>query len=213
VALYPTGRYATPPADYNQEVPVTKIALPAALLAFLSGLALAAPVTYQIDPAHTFPSFEADHFGGLSVWRGRFDKTSGTLVLDREKGSGTIDVTVDTSSIDFGNPKLNEHTRSAEMFEVEKFPTATYKGTLTNFKNGVPTQVVGEFTLHGVTHPLTLTINQFKCVTFPMDKKEHCGADASGTLNRADYGINYGDKYGFKMDVKLAIQVEGIRAG
>jgi polyisoprenoid-binding protein YceI len=77
----------------------------------------------------------------------------------------------------------------------------------------VPTQVVGEFTLHGVTHPLTLTINQFKCVTFPMDKKEHCGADASGTLNRADYGINYGDKYGFKMDVKLAIQVEGIRGG
>lgn len=190
-----------------------KIALPAALLAFLSGLALAAPVTYQIDPAHTFPSFEADHFGGLSVWRGRFDKTSGTIVLDREKGTGTVDVTVDTSSIDFGNPKLNEHTRSAEMFDVEKFPTATYKGTLTNFKNGVPTQVVGEFTLHGVTHPLTLTINQFKCVTFPMDKKEHCGADASGTLNRADYGINYGDKYGFKMDVKLAIQVEGIRAG
>jgi polyisoprenoid-binding protein YceI len=192
---------------------VTKIALPAALLAFLSGLALAAPVTYQIDPAHTFPSFEADHFGGLSVWRGRFDKTSGTIVLDREKGTGTVDVTVDTSSIDFGNPKLNEHTRSAEMFDVEKFPTATYKGTLTNFKDGVPTQLVGEFTLHGVTHPLTLTINQFKCVTFPMDKKEHCGTDVSGTLNRADYGINYGDKYGFKMDVKLAIQVEGIRAG
>jgi polyisoprenoid-binding protein YceI len=192
---------------------VTKIALPAALLAFLSGLALAAPVTYQIDPAHTFPSFEADHFGGLSIWRGRFDKTSGTIVLDREKGTGTFDVAVDASSIDFGNPKLNEHTKSAEMFDVEKFPTAIYKGTLTNFKNGVPTQVVGEFTLHGVTHPLTLTINQFKCVTFPMDKKEHCGADASGTLNRADYGINYGDKYGFKMDVKLAIQVEGIRGG
>jgi polyisoprenoid-binding protein YceI len=192
---------------------VTKIALPAALLAFLSGLALAAPVTYQIDPAHTFPSFEADHFGGLSIWRGRFDKTSGTIVLDREKGTGTFDVEVDASSIDFGNPKLNEHTKSAEMFDVEKFPTAIYKGTLTNFKNGVPTQVEGEFTLHGVTHPLTLTINQFKCVTFPMDKKEHCGADASGTLNRADYGISYGDKYGFKMDVKLAIQVEGIRAG
>jgi polyisoprenoid-binding protein YceI len=192
---------------------VTKIALPAALLAFLSGLALAAPVTYQIDPAHTFPSFEADHFGGLSIWRGRFDKTSGTIVLDREKGTGTFDVEVDASSIDFGNPKLNEHTKSAEMFDVEKFPTAIYKGTLTNFKNGMPTQVVGEFTLHGVTHPLTLTINQFKCVTFPMDKKEHCGADASGTLNRADYGISYGDKYGFKMDVKLAIQVEGIRAG
>jgi polyisoprenoid-binding protein YceI len=189
-----------------------KSALSAAMLAFLAGSALAEPVTYPIDPAHTFPSFEADHFGGLSIWRGRFDKTSGTIVLDREKGTGTMEVTVDASSVNFGNPKLNEHTKSAEMFDVQKYPTATYKGKLTDFKNGAPTKVVGEFTLHGVTHPLTLTINQFKCVTFPMDKKEHCGADASGTLNRADYGISYGDKYGFKMDVKLAIQVEAIRA-
>jgi polyisoprenoid-binding protein YceI len=192
---------------------VTKITLPATMLAFVAGAALAEPVTYQVDPAHTYPSFEADHFGGLSIWRGRFDKSSGTIVIDREKGTGTVEVTVDTSSIDFGMPKLNEHARSAEMFDVQKFPTATYRGKLTGFKNGAPTQLVGEFTLHGVTHPLTLTINQFKCVTFPMDKKEHCGADVSGTLNRADYGISYGDAYGFKMDVKLAIQVEGVRAG
>jgi polyisoprenoid-binding protein YceI len=132
-------------------------------------------------------------------------------VLDKEKGTGTVDITVDTSSIDFGHPKLNEHTKSAEMLDVEKSPTATYKGTLTGFKNGVPTAVDGQFTLHGVTHPLKLTINQFKCMTYPMDKKEHCGADASATFNRADYGISYGDKYGFKMDVKLAIQVEGVR--
>jgi len=190
---------------------VTKMALPAVVLA-LTGPALAEPVTYQIDPAHTYPSFESDHFGGVSTWRGKFDKTSGAVVLDREKGTGTVDVTVDTSSIDFGNPKLNEHTKSAEMFDVAKFPTATYKGTLTGFKNGVPTQVDGQFTLHGVTRPLTLTINSFKCMTYP-DKKEHCGADLSGILNRADYGISYGEKYGFKMDVKLAIQVEGVRAG
>lgn len=189
-----------------------KTALPAALLMLVAGSVLAEPVTYQIDPAHTYPSFEADHFAGMSVWRGKFDKTSGgSVVLDREKGTGTVDITVDTSSIDFGNPKLNEHTKSAEMFDVEKYPTATYKGTLTGFKNGVPTAVDGQFTLHGVTHPLRLTINTFKCMTYP-DKKEHCGADASATINRADYGIGYGDKYGFKMDVKLAIQVEAVRA-
>jgi polyisoprenoid-binding protein YceI len=188
-----------------------KIALPAALLASLAGAALAEPVTYQIDPAHTYPSFETDHFGGVSVWRGKFDKSSGTIVLDRQQGTGTVDVTVDTSSIDFGMPKLNEHAKSPDMFDVEKYPTATYKGKLTGFKNGVPTQLDGEFTLHGVTHPLQLTINSFLCKTYP-DKKEHCGADVSGTLNRADYGISYGDKYGFKMDVKLAIQVEGVRA-
>jgi polyisoprenoid-binding protein YceI len=194
-----------------REIPVRKIALPAALLALLSVSALAAPVTYQIDPSHTHPSFETDHFGGLSVWRGRFDKTSGTIVIDKEKGTGTVEVTVDTSSIDFGVPKLDEHTKSAEMLDAAKFPTATYKGTLTGFRDGVPTQVVGELTLHGVTHPLTLSVNSFKCVEFPMDKKEHCGADASGTFNRADYGITFGDKYGFKMDTKLAIQVESVR--
>jgi polyisoprenoid-binding protein YceI len=191
---------------------VTKMALPAAVLALVTGSALADPVTYQIDPAHTYPSFEADHFGGLSNWRGKFDKSSGTIVLDQEKGTGSVEVTVDTTSIDFGMPKLNEHAKSAEMFDVAKYPTATYKGKLAGFKNGAPTKVEGEFTLHGVTRPLTLTINQFLCKQNPMDKKEHCGADASGSLNRADYGISYGDKYGFKMDVKLAIQVEGVRA-
>ena len=190
-----------------------KIALPVVMLACVAGSALAAPVTYEIDPSHTYPSFEADHMGGLSVWRGKFDKSSGMVVLDREKSTGTVDVTVDTSSIDFGHEKLNEHAKSPEMFDVSKYPTATYKGTLTNFKNGVPTQVQGEFTLHGVTKPLTLTINQFLCKPNPMTKKEVCGADASGTFNRADYGVNIGDKYGFKMGVKLAIQVEAVRAG
>ena len=189
-----------------------KIALPAAMLALAAGSVLAEPVTYPIDPAHTYPSFEADHFGGMSVWRGKFDKTSGTIVLDKQKGTGTVDITVDTSSIDFGMPKLNEHARSAEMFDVEKYPAATYKGTLAGFKNGAPTEVDGQFTLHGVTHPLKLTINQFKCMTYPMDKKEHCGADASASFNRADYGIKFGDTYGFKMDVKLAIQVEAVHA-
>ena len=191
---------------------MTKTVLPAALLGLMAVAAYADPVNYQIDPAHTYPSFEADHFGGLSVWRGKFDASSGSIVLDKDKGTGSVDITVDTSSIDFGNPKLNEHAKSAEMFDVAKYPTAIYKGKLTGFKNGAPTQIEGGFTLHGVTKPLTLTINSFKCVVNPLDKKEHCGADASGTLNRADYGIAFGDKYGFKMDVKLAIQVEGVRA-
>ncbi len=190
---------------------MTKILL-SALLSGVAGAALAAPVTYQIDPAHTFPSFEADHFGGLSVWRGRFDHTTGTVVLDKEHATGSVDVTVDASSIDFGNPKLNEHVKSAEMFDVAQFPTATYKGTLANFKDGAPGEVHGQFTLHGVTHPLDLTVRTFKCTINPMSKKEVCGADVTGVLNRADYGVNYGDKYGFKMDVKLLIHVEAIRA-
>ena len=191
---------------------MTKIALPALLPALLTGAALAAPVTYQIDPAHTYPSFETDHFGGVSVWRGKFTRSSGTIVIDRDKGTGTVEVNIDPASIDTGNPKLDEHVKSPEMFDVAKYPTATFKGTLAGFKDGAPTKVEGEFTLHGVTRPLTLTVKSFKCMTYPFDKKEHCGADLSGVINRADYGVNYGEKYGFKMDVPLAIQVEGVRA-
>jgi polyisoprenoid-binding protein YceI len=186
----------------------------AAALGLVTGSALAAPVTYNVDPAHTYPSFAADHFGGLSTWRGKFDRSSGTIVLDRAAGTGTIDITVDASSIDFGQQKLNEHAKSAEMFDVQKYPTATYKGTLTNFRNGAPTEVRGELTLHGVTRPLDLTVNTFTCRVMPpsMGGKERCGADASASFNRSDFGIDYGEKYGFNMLVKLQIQVEATPA-
>jgi polyisoprenoid-binding protein YceI len=190
-----------------------KTALPVIVLGLAAGVALAAPVTYQVDPSHTYPSFEADHFGGLSTWRGKFDSSSGTIVLDKDAGTGTVDITVDTTSIDLGHAKLNEHVKSAEMLDVQKYPTASYKGTFTDFKNGVPTEVHGELTLHGVTKPVTLTINHLTCKVTPMSPKERCGADASATFNRADFGVNYGDKYGFNMAVKLAIQVEATPAG
>ena len=174
--------------------------------------ALAAPVTYNIDPSHTYPSFEADHFGGLSVWRGKFTATSGKIVYDKAAKSGSVDITVDANSVDFGMPKLNEHAKSPEIFDAAKFPTATFTGKLAKFKGDSPTEVQGSFTLHGVTKPLTLKITQFLCKPNPMLKKEVCGADAHATLNRADYGVNYGAAYGFKMDVKLQIQVEGVKA-
>ena len=184
----------------------------AVLTALASSAALAAPVTYQLDPHHTYPSFEADHFGGLSVWRGKFDRSSGKVVLDREGKKGTIDVTIDATSIDFGFEDLNKHVKSAEMFDVEKFPTATYKGEFSKFEGETPTEVKGTLTLHGVTKPVTLAIGQFKCMIHPMMKKEVCGADATATINRSDFGIDYGAKFGFKQDVKLRIQAEGFKA-
>ena len=186
------------------------------LLACVATLAalpsLAAPATYNVDPNHTYPSFAADHLGGLSVWRGKFNSSSGKIVLDKEAGSGTVSITVDTASINFGMEKLNEHTKSADMFDVAKFPTATYEGTLSKFKNGEPTEVDGNLTLHGVTKPVKLTINTFLCKQNPMSHKDVCGADASATINREDFGISYGKAYGFLMDVKLQIQVEAVKA-
>jgi polyisoprenoid-binding protein YceI len=181
----------------------------ASMAALLGAGAYAAPVTYNLDPNHTFPSFEADHFGGLSVWRGKFNSSSGKVVLDKDAKAGSIDVTVDMSSINFGMPKLDEHAKSAEIFDVAKFPTATYSGKFTKFNGATPTEAQGTLTMHGVTKPVTLVIDSFKCMQNPMSKKEVCGADASATINRADFGVNFGEKFGFKQEVKLQIQVEG----
>lgn len=188
-----------------------KLLLATALVGAALG-AHAAPTTYNIDPNHTYPSFEADHFGGLSVWRGKFTKSAGKVVLDRAAKAGTIEVTVQTDSVDFGHEKMNAHAKGEELFDVAKYPTATYKGKFTAFNGDVPTEAQGDFTLHGVTKPLTLKINSFKCMPHPMLKKEVCGADASAELNRADYGVSYGQAYGFNMGVKLQIQVEGVKA-
>jgi polyisoprenoid-binding protein YceI len=182
------------------------------VLGAFAGVAVAAPATYDIDPEHTHPSFEADHFGGMSVWRGTFNKSSGKVVLDREAKTGTVDVSIETASINLGLEKLETHLKSSDFFDVEKFPTATYKGKLTKFKDGAPTEVQGDLTLHGVTKPVTLTIRSFKCMTHPMKKKEFCGADASATINREDFGMAWGKNFGFKMETKLEIQIEAFNA-
>lgn len=181
-------------------------------LSLLSATALAAPVTYNIEPSHTYPAFEADHMGGLSVWRGKFNTTGGTIVLDTAAKTGTVDITVDMKSVNFGFDKMDEHARGPDIFDVAKYPTATYKGKFTAFNADKPTKVEGELTLHGVTKPVTLTINSFLCKMHPMLKTEVCGADASASFNRADFGVDYGAMYGFKMDVKLLISVEALKA-
>ena len=181
----------------------------ASMAALMSAAAFAAPVTYVLDPTHTYTSFEADHMGGLSVWRGKFTDSSGKVVYDKAAKAGTIDVTVEMNSVDFGMPKLNEHAKSAEIFDTAKFPTATFSGKFTKFNGDAPAEAQGTLNMHGVSKPLTLTINSFLCKPNPMNKKEVCGADASATFNRSEFGVNFGDKYGFKQEVKLGIQVEG----
>lgn len=177
----------------------------------LSATATAAPTTYQLDSTHLYPSFEADHFGGVSIWRGKFTKSSGTVVLDRAAQTGTVEATIDIASIDTGNAGLDKHAKSDSFFDVEKYPTAVYKGHFSSFKDGVPTQVQGNLTLHGVTRPLTLTLETFKCFINPMLKREVCGTEATATFNRDDFGIDYGKAYGFSMATKLHIQAEGIK--
>jgi polyisoprenoid-binding protein YceI len=135
------------------------------------------------------------------------------VVLDKEAQAGTVDVSVDTASVITGQADLDKHLRSGEFLDVEKFPKASYKGKLVKFKNGAPTEVQGDLTLHGVTKPLTLTVRSFKCRPHPMQKdKEVCGADAHGTFNREDFGVAWGKNMGFDMKVNLQIQIEATAA-
>ena len=183
------------------------------LAAFIAGAALsavAAPDNYTIDPTHTYPSLEFSHMG-ISVWRGKFNKTSGKVVLDRAGQTGTVDVTVDVSSINFGLAAMDEKARSDDFFDTEKFPTATYKGKI-NFAGDKPKTVDGQITIRGVTRPATLNVNLFNCMPHPMLKKEVCGADAEGELNWSEYGMKlsqYGQ--GDAGKVRLRIQVEAIK--
>lgn len=179
-------------------------------LATFASAAAAAPVAYTLDPDHTYPSFEADHMG-ISVWRGKLDKSAGKVVLDREAGSGTVEVSLDPASIDFGQKALDKWARGKEFFDVRKRPKAGYKGRLENFVDGAPTRVSGELTLHGVTRPVELRIERFKCIQHPMLKREYCGADAYGSFDRSAFGLDAGKDYGFDMNVALRIQVEAVR--
>jgi polyisoprenoid-binding protein YceI len=181
-----------------------------ALAAALSFNAMAAD-TYQLDPTHTAPSFEADHFGGVSIWRGKFKKSTGTVVLDRAAKTGTVDVTIDMSSVDIGNDKLDAELVGDKFFDVAKYPSATYKGTQIRFEGDKPVEVIGTLTMHGVTKPVNLKIESFKCFVNPMLKREVCGTESTATFNRDDFGADFGKTYGFKMQTTLHIQAEGIK--
>ena len=188
---------------------LSRLAAVALLAATATAAAQAAPVTYDIDATHTYPSFEADHMG-ISTWRGKFDHTTGNITMDRDAGTGTVDIVVDMKSANFGLPALDKVAKGKELFEADKYPKAHFKGTLEGFANGVPTRAVGTLEMHGKTNPVTLDIRKLKCIPHPMFKREACGADVYATIDREQFGMDAGKAYGFSMAVDLRIQVEAI---
>lgn len=182
--------------------------LPATLL--LAGTASAAPVHYTLDKDHTYPSFEADHMG-ISTWRGKFNHSEGWVELDKAAGSGSVEVSIALDSIDFGQDALNTWARGKDFLDTAHHPRALYKGRLVGFVDGAPTRVEGSLTLHGVTRPMELRIDHFKCIPHPLFKRDYCGADALGSFDRSAFGLDAGKNYGFDMQVALRIQVEALR--
>jgi polyisoprenoid-binding protein YceI len=181
------------------------------LLVSVVPLSFGKPVIYEVDPNHTFPAFEADHMGGLSLWRGKINSTSGEIILDKKNKTGSVNVVMEILSIDFGHDEMNKRAKSDDMFDIEEFPQASYEGKLINFQDGAPTKVEGELTLHGITKNVDLEIKAFKCRLHPFKLREVCGADLRGNIMRDDFGIKYGKMLGFKMGVALRIGVEAIK--
>lgn len=184
-------------------------AFPAILAATLALPALAAPESFTVDPRHTFPSFEVNHLG-FSTQRGRFNKSTGRITLDREAKAGTVEIEIEAASVDTGLDKLEEHLVGEDFFNVAKYPRMTFKSRSMSFNGDKPASVSGDFTLLGVTKPVTLTINAFNCGVHPINKKNVCGADVSGTIQRSEFGMT---KYvpGVSDEVKLQIQVEAFK--
>ena len=181
-----------------------------AAAALLAGATTSQAASYAIDPGHTYVTFEISHFG-TSTNRGRFDKKEGSVVFDRAAKSGKVEITVDTSSVNTGFAPFNKHLQSADLFDVAKFPTMKFVADKFSFNGDKVTEVSGNLTLLGKTNPLTLKATNFNCYDNPMLKREVCGGDFEGTLDRTQYGMNYGIDWGFPKNVRLVVQVEAVK--
>lgn len=186
------------------------IAVAGAALTLAAAAAQAQAATYTIEPTHTFVTFEISHFG-TSTNRGRFDKKEGTVTLDRAARRGKVELTIDTSSINTGTAAFDKHLKSAEILNTEAQPTARFVGDQFSFNGDKVSEVAGQLTLNGKTHPITLKALNFNCYQHPMLKREVCGGDFEATLVRSQYGVRYGLDWGFPDAVKLVIQVEAVR--
>lgn len=194
-------------------VRTTPFALAAASVALMaatsSPAALAQPVTYTVDPTHTYVTFEAKHFG-TSTNRGRFDKKDGSIVLDRAARSGRAEISIDMASISTGLAAFDGHLRSKDFFNASEFATARFVGDRFTFNGDKVSAVAGTLTMLGKTSPVTLTATNFNCFEHPMLKREVCGGDFETTIQRSQWGMAYGLP-GIPDNIRLLVQVEAIR--
>lgn len=179
------------------------------LISALAVPALAAPETYTVDPTHTFPRFSYSHFG-MSTQLSRFNKSSGTVTLDREARTGAVDITIDMTSVSTGYGTFDEHIQGEDFLDTARHPTATFKSTKVNFEGDMPTTIEGELTIKGITRPVTLEVSSFKAMPHPMLNKPAIGADASTVIRRTEFGAgkyapNVGD------EVTITVSLEAIR--
>jgi polyisoprenoid-binding protein YceI len=179
------------------------------LAALFSTTVLAAPETFVIDGTHTLPRFSYSHFG-YSTQLSRFDKATGKIVLDRQAKTGSIDVTVDTTSVKTGTALFNEHIQGTDFLDTAHYPTMTFQSNTLKFDGDKLTSVGGMLTLKGISKPVMLTVTSFQCIPHPILKKDACGANATTIVKRTDFNMgkyapNVGD------EVTVTIPVEAVK--
>lgn len=174
------------------------------------GVAHAEPASYMLEPTHTFVTFEIGHFG-TSTNRGRFDKKEGTVTIDRAAKTGKLQLTIDATSVNTGTAAFDKHLQSPDLFNAAQFSTLTFVADKFSFNGDKVSEVTGDLTLLGKTNPVTLKASQFNCYQHPMLKREVCGGDFETTIDRTQWGMNYGIDWGFPKNVRLVVQVEAIK--
>lgn len=190
--------------------------LAVAALTLLPVAAFAAPESYTLDPYHTFPNFTVDHLG-VSTMYGQFTKSAGKVTIDRAAKTGSLDLSIDAASITTGDTDKtggrrtrDEHLRSPDFFNVAEFPKITFKASKFTFNGDNPSAIDGDLTLIGVTKPVHLTVDRFKCNPAQGSGKERCGGNASGKFKRTDFGMKYGVP-GVGDEITLMIEFEATK--
>jgi polyisoprenoid-binding protein YceI len=164
---------------------------------------------YKVDPLHTTTTFSVSHLG-LSMQRGSFGKTTGTVMLDRAAKKGSIDVAIDAASVTSGSPSRETLLRGEDYFNAAQFPTISFKSGNLKFVGDTLVGAEGELTIRGVTKPVTLSVADFRCAIHPATKRPACGAEVTASVKRSEYGMtknqpSTGD------EVTIAIAIEAIQ--
>jgi polyisoprenoid-binding protein YceI len=174
----------------------------------LATAAFATPTVYSSDANHTFVRFSYNHLG-FSTQESRFDKVKGTVTYDPAAKTASVDILIDTKSVDTGSDLFNGHIQGPDYLSTEEFPTATFKSTSVKFDGDRPVSIDGNLTVKGVTKPVSLRVTSFKHGPNMM-KKDAIGADATATVKRSDFNMGkavplVGDEVTLEIVIEAAV--------
>ncbi len=185
---------------------LSRLSIATALTLGIAGTALAEPLTYAVDPNHTFPRFSYSHFG-YSTQLSSFEGTTGTVVYDPEARTASIEIVIDLKQVNTGSDTFNGHLQGEAFFDTANHPTATFKSTNVVFEGDKPVRIDGEMTMKGITRPVTLTVTSFKAMPHPMVKRPAIGANAYTDVKRSDFNAGkYAPHVGDEVRIDIALE-------